>query len=214
MFSDDAVQASIFGAFRSSLIGYPKTQFPPPMSYSLLEGHQIDEDRSMKRIKLDDEPSTLLLASSSSFGQNGFSIAAHDSSQTTNTFTFSPVPANSSVLMAVLNDYGMPSKIYRDPYYSIAEDAPERPREYAGLIYHLVGGNGLDTLRHWKSGEPDETDVMDSNPPHIALAVGGWEYASNPPSVKQVKKWLQSEEGRIHISPSSNKRTQSQVRIA
>jgi hypothetical protein len=110
-----------------------------------------------------------------------------------NTFTFvyARQPPLASELLSSMDTYGLPMKIYRNPYYSKASDAPERPREYAGLIYHLKGGNGLAVLEPWEDGTgmPPKvtTRQLDSK------GIGGWEFASTPPSVKVVRSWMECE---------------------
>jgi DNA polymerase zeta len=88
--------------------------------------------------------------------------------------------------------YGIPSKIYTSPWYSREDDAPELPREYAGLVFQLKGGNGIRTLEEWQSsGVPrllGDASVTGSK----LVRAGGWEYAGAPPSVKEIRKWLRN----------------------
>ncbi|CAE6457952.1 unnamed protein product [Rhizoctonia solani] len=95
-------------------------------------------------------------------------------------------PPSTKQLVESLADYGLPSKIYRAPYYSNEDDLPERPMRYAGRVYHIRGGTGVGSLEHWQSN---------SAPPQVLRNVPditGWEYAGVPPSSKVVKKWLDS----------------------
>lgn len=87
-----------------------------------------------------------------------------------------------------MNYYGIPSKVYQNPYYSIESDAPERPREYAGLVFHLKGGIGVSVLEDFQSGVVSEPST--SGQVLSGVGVHGWEYASLPPSVREVRKWL------------------------
>ena len=84
--------------------------------------------------------------------------------------------------------HNVPAKIYQVPYYSIESDAPERPREYAGLVYHLKGGTGISVLEEFQSTVPAGTSTGGSKLSNAG--VYGWEYAGLPPSVKEVKRWL------------------------
>lgn len=93
--------------------------------------------------------------------------------------------------MATIQDYGLPSKIYCAPHYSNGTDAPEKPREYAGMLYHLRGGDGLDVLENWNG----EVGALPRPPKLDPYNVWGWEYASSPPSVREVKSWLKSDVG-------------------
>ncbi|CAE6520675.1 unnamed protein product [Rhizoctonia solani] len=95
-------------------------------------------------------------------------------------------PPSAKELVESLTDYGLPSKIYRVPYYSNEEDVPEQPMRYAGRVYHIKGGTGVGSLEHWESNEAPVQALQ--NVPEIT----GWEYAGVPPSSKVVKQWLDS----------------------
>ncbi|KAG1847432.1 hypothetical protein C8R48DRAFT_416454, partial [Suillus tomentosus] len=107
----------------------------------------------------------------------------------TTAFVFA-VPPPSSELFRTIETYGVPRRLYRNPYYSKRADAPEHPREYAGLLYHLKGGEGLDTLDQWKShGSQLHTGRNVHRLKSTSLS-WGWEYAALPPSKTQMKRWL------------------------
>lgn len=111
------------------------------------------------------------------------------------TYVYRLLPPTSAELVGSTDQYVIPSKVYRDPYYSKESDAPEKPREYAGLVFHLKGGDGIDTLEEWKS---DEHALSCRSGLATALdrtGVSGWEYASTPPSVRQVRRWLEEKRG-------------------
>ncbi|KAF9241374.1 hypothetical protein BU15DRAFT_87282 [Melanogaster broomeanus] len=91
-------------------------------------------------------------------------------------------------LLSTLEAFGLPSRVYRDPFYSKKADVPNGPREYAGLVYHLKGGGGLDVLEEWQSSGNCPVSVTRLAP--LSVRSGGWEFASSPPSVRQVRKWL------------------------
>ncbi|KAI0825134.1 hypothetical protein BC628DRAFT_1321043 [Trametes gibbosa] len=121
-----------------------------------------------------------------------------------NCYVYARSPPTSSELFESADQVNIPNKVYRDPYYSKESDAPERPREYAGLVFHLKGGDGIAILEDWKDGECTSS-VTDQRPRELdATGVGGWEYASMPPSMKQVRKWLKEQ---VHGS-SAQKATQ------
>lgn len=117
-----------------------------------------------------------------------------------NAFVYNIAPPLASELISSLESRGLPSKLYQDPYYSKAEDVPERPWEFAGLVYRLKKGDGLSVLEEWEPTSIQESlttttpaedrnvfeDRFDRN------GVDGWEYASSPPSVREVRKWLTS----------------------
>lgn len=76
--------------------------------------------------------------------------------------------------------------MYRDPYYSNEEDAPEHSREYAGLLYTLKGGTGIGVLDDWVGHEKADGRGV----PLDSSGIYGWEYAATPPSVQQTRLWL------------------------
>jgi hypothetical protein len=47
----------------------------------------------------------------------------------------------------------LPIQVCHDPFYSKKADALDGPREYAGLVYHLTGDEGLDALKEWQGCE-------------------------------------------------------------
>ncbi|KAG1749999.1 uncharacterized protein EDB91DRAFT_1309620 [Suillus paluster] len=111
-------------------------------------------------------------------------------SSSTTAFTFAVSPPSSSELLRTIETYGVLRRVYRNPYYSRRADASEHPREYAGLLYHLKGGEGLDTLDQWKSHGSQLHMGRDARPSKSTYMTWGWEYAALPPSKTQVKKWL------------------------
>ncbi|KAF8846392.1 hypothetical protein BDN67DRAFT_940224 [Paxillus ammoniavirescens] len=103
-------------------------------------------------------------------------------------FAYAHIPPSTSELLGALEGFGLPSKIYRDPFYSKKADIPDGPREYAGLVYHLRGGDGLDVLEEWQSSENCQVTVAKLQ--SLSMRFDGWEIACSPPSVRQVRKWL------------------------
>ncbi|KAH9178730.1 hypothetical protein EDB89DRAFT_2111621 [Lactarius sanguifluus] len=110
-----------------------------------------------------------------------------------NAFIYNITPPLASELLSSLESHGLPSKLYQDPYYSKAEDVPERPWEFAGLVYRLKKGDGLGVLEEWESASTQESskktfaedwNVFEDR--FDRTGVGGWEYASSPPSVREI----------------------------
>ncbi|KAK0502919.1 hypothetical protein EDD18DRAFT_1345761 [Armillaria luteobubalina] len=120
-----------------------------------------------------------------------------------NGFEYARQPPSISDLLGSLHIHDIPSKIYRTPHYSKEIDAPERPREYAGLVYHLKGGEGTKKLPAWEPIKSENSLVE-------AGDVQGWEYAGHPPSMASVRAWLKSDEGKVLISGKNN-RLRSQI---
>lgn len=113
---------------------------------------------------------------------------AFDTCNTTNQnrYVYSVQPPSKSDLKDQLQARGLPSKIYQLPYYSKDCDIPEGSKEYAGLVYNLKGGQGIATLEEWSTGESKKKSD-DSKFGLDVVGIGGWEYASHPPSVKEVR---------------------------
>ncbi|KAF8640582.1 hypothetical protein AX17_000244 [Amanita inopinata Kibby_2008] len=103
-------------------------------------------------------------------------------------------PPSISYLLQNLGSLGLSEKIYREPYYSALSDAPRGPRVYADLIYRLKGGRGVANLDAWESvlDQYAMPELVTSGAQVGSLALSGWEYASYPPSVKQVRGWLKT----------------------
>ncbi|GAW03631.1 DNA polymerase zeta catalytic subunit [Lentinula edodes] len=128
------------------------------------------------------------------------------------TYMYSNPPPTTSQLLSTIEDFGLKSRIYRAPYYSNEKDAPLRPREYAGLVYNLKGGEGIALLDDWVS-EFSSQETSNSTFSYFLqgdLSAGGWEYAGAPPSVKEVRTWLRSFEGQLKQQlPKLPSRTQA-----
>ncbi|KAI9063064.1 hypothetical protein FKP32DRAFT_1593035 [Trametes sanguinea] len=191
---------------------------PPALPETELSSTIAQEERPTKRRRLsappEDKSGTLgnSNTTSSGFSQPSSSSKKSDSQQRVmtyinltsatplyhgrNVYIYSSAPPTSAELLESTDVVGIPSKVYRDPYYSKESDAPERPREYAGLVFHLKGGEGTATLEEWKSDVSVPATI--GHPPGRLVATGirGWEYASVPPSVRQVRKWLKEQASR------------------
>ncbi|KIK70996.1 hypothetical protein GYMLUDRAFT_33098 [Collybiopsis luxurians FD-317 M1] len=128
-------------------------------------------------------------------------------------YLYSITPPSSSQLLNTLEEFGLPSRIYRAPYYSDARDAPLRPREYAGLLYDLKGGEGISNLDNWVS-EFQGTDIGSSLifGAEVDSDIGGWEYAGSPPSIDEVRKWLRSPEAQNKSVEHHDISSRSQIR--
>jgi len=126
-----------------------------------------------------------------------------------NAYTYADAPPLASELQASMEQYGLEDAMYRDPYYSNEFDVPENPREFAGLVYHLRGGEGPSFLKEWDDGCDKVKGKAPTDFREIA-EIFGWEYASSPPSVREVKKWLQSDAGKLKAAVRDSK-SQSQA---
>ncbi|KAK1233576.1 DNA polymerase zeta [Marasmius sp. AFHP31] len=121
--------------------------------------------------------------------------------QIANCYVYATPPPTSISLMKSLEDYGIPVRLYKPPYYSNELDVPAGPREYAGLVFELKGGDGIANLEEWvphtAEKQEDASTAVETDPLPLLKFTEGWEYAGTPPSVREVKKWLSSPEGRF-----------------
>ncbi|KAI0963568.1 hypothetical protein AcW1_000610 [Taiwanofungus camphoratus] len=123
-----------------------------------------------------------------------------------NRYVYAHLPPSTSELVGSVDNYGIPSKIYRDPYYSKQSDVPEKPREYAGLVFHLKGG---DVLEEWHSASRtlvDNSALKRTTKLH-SIGISGWEYASSAPSPGRVRGWLEDEKYQKYNSNPRPKQT-------
>lgn len=110
-----------------------------------------------------------------------------------NSYTYAHAPPKTLELLETLGD-NIPNKIYQAPHYSRSCDIPERPQEYAGVLYHLQAGQGICGLQHWDELQETVSHELEFDP----TEVGGWEYASGPPSMREVKHWIASQDDSLH----------------
>lgn len=113
-------------------------------------------------------------------------------SSTENHFAYSKLPPTTVELIASLPSLQLPFKNYQSPFYSNEEDIPEKPREFAGLLYRLKGGKGISSLGEFITVREDQVGQTSCTQPQF-VTQPGWEYAALPPSRKLVKRWLERE---------------------
>ena len=119
-------------------------------------------------------------------------------------FVYSQLPPRTSALLDSIPAHGLLYKEYHDPHYSVSHDLPERPREYAGLVFDLTWGSGATYLPPWDVGESDKLAPLE------CVGVRGWEYAGWPPSHERIKKWLEKDKKYMNSAGVSgrNERTE------
>ena len=134
---------------------------------------------------------------------------AFDTCKATNTnrYIYSVPPPSVSDLEESFESLGLPNKTYQAPYYSKDADIPEMAKEYAGLTYRLKGGQGIATLTEWSSNDELGQNSA-SNLEFETAGIGGWEYASHPPSVLEVRRSVATIDA---SSTKSKSKLQSQV---
>lgn len=113
-------------------------------------------------------------------------------------------------LVATTDDYGIPDKVYQEVYYSKEADAPDRLKEYAGILFRIRGGTGLSALEKWEvEGEPPVSGLLERQKVPLQLpgivGIEGWEYSRCPPSRREIQSWLV--ENPIHTETAKRKTT-------
>lgn len=101
-------------------------------------------------------------------------------------FMYSPMPPK-------LDQKDLPKKgvVYRDPFYSKADDLPRFPTVFAGKEFKLPT-SGIDSLKEFKSvfrGDNAKRYMMYEN-----TKIRLWTPHIDPPSLKEVKKWAEDVE--------------------
>lgn len=143
-------------------------------------------------------PSVILKAIHSSNSTSVMSISS-------NVYTFAFAAPAASELLSTLRNYDLPDKIYREAHYSTESDASDTPREYAGLLFDIRGGTGIGSLEEWDTRVLGGSPIVNINAgknKHKGICKdreirwSGWEYASNPPSFRQVCAWLTASAGK------------------
>lgn len=155
----------------------------PNFSVNLTEKNSQDQNLVQNPILTAEQRSSLIAARAVQLSK------AFDTCKATNTnrYIYSVSPPSISDLKESFESLGLPSKTYQAPYYSKDTDIPEMATEYAGLTYRLKGGQGIATLSEWViNGEigQNSTSNLELDP----VGIGGWEYASHPPSVLEVQR--------------------------
>lgn len=174
-------------------------------SVAFVDLPETPKPRKRRRLDILKTPVTGLLTSSQSTPKGTPFPRLTPRITQSRSFTYSQRPPTTAELLATLDYHGIPNKIYQDPFYSNEEDAPDHPREYAGLVYHLKGGVGIGVLEDWVGH--DRAEPASRSAIKNAL-IYGWEYAGSPPSVKQTRRWL---ENNPFTEPSRKRKNTSQV---
>lgn len=129
------------------------------------------------------------------------------------------LPPTSKEVAGSMGDFGLPSAIWQDAYYSDERDVPERPREYAGREFKLES----TTLPFLPDFDPTATSPATAGDKPLVVrdrlieelsyhrrrkqcSLRNWEIAAPPPTAGEVTDWLaQQPDGK----PKSKKTRQS-----
>ncbi|KAE9987820.1 hypothetical protein EG327_003611 [Venturia inaequalis] len=126
---------------------------------------------------------------------------------TTRIFCFDQVPPTKDEVSSTLLDYGLPPVVWQDAYYSEERDVPERPREYAGREFKLESttlpflpdfdstGTSLATAGEKVPVVRDKVrEEILYNRKRKQCSLRNWELSMQPPTRKEVERWLAKEE--------------------
>ena len=178
-----SVEKDIFEAVDSKNTPHAAEQSQRPVSSVNLTEKSQGQNLSQNPILTAKQRSSLITARAEQLSK------AFDACKATNTnrYTYSISPPPIWDLKESFESLGLPSKTYQAPYYSKDSDIPEVTKEYAGLMYRLKGGQGIATLSEWVINgglNRSSTNNLKFDP----AGIGGWEYASHPPSVLEVRR--------------------------
>jgi len=124
-----------------------------------------------------------------------------------NRYLYREFPPSKIDLIAKIG--ALQAKIYQPPFYSNEADVSERSREFAGLVYHPKGGKGTAFLEEFMPVSESARSFYSY--PRFEVH-SGWEFASFPPSRKEIRRWLKYE--MVYRKKLSSRKTpRSQVRF-
>ena len=127
-----------------------------------------------------------------------------------NHFQYRIPPPSIPELLGSCDVVGIPQKLYQAPYYSVTTDIPDKPKEYGGLMFTLKGKN-VASLDEWRPR--DDSDTASELPVSFGGTfhtdgIAGWEYAGQPPSVRQTRKWLTDKKTKVGVEKPRKLRSQ------
>lgn len=139
-------------------------------------------------------------------------------------FCFDQVPPTKDEVSSTFFDYGLPSVVWQDAYYSDERDVPERPREYAGREFKLESttlpflpdfdstGTSLATAGEKVPVVRDKLkEELLYNRKRKQCSLRNWELSMQPPTRKEVEKWLAKEETDRAATNSSDAATDDAI---
>ncbi|RXK35490.1 hypothetical protein M231_07268 [Tremella mesenterica] len=102
-------------------------------------------------------------------------------------WTYSRLPPSRAFVKNTMEEHGVHSIIYREPFYSNPTDVPSRAKLFAGRMFTLRG-NGLRELEEFHSMLPTGKRWLKTLR-KVVRSEYGWEYGLPPPSKREVVKW-------------------------
>ncbi|KAH6677646.1 DNA polymeras-like protein zeta catalytic subunit [Halenospora varia] len=118
----------------------------------------------------------------------------------------SELPPPQDYILSTMDDFGLPSKIYQDAFYSNEEDVPERAREWAGREFKLESTT-LPFLPSFDSTGTSEASVgmraaiivdksreeKNYQKRRRECTLRSWQIAETPPTYAEVEKWAREQ---------------------
>nr|XP_019042303.1 DNA polymerase zeta subunit [Kwoniella bestiolae CBS 10118]OCF21233.1 DNA polymerase zeta subunit [Kwoniella bestiolae CBS 10118] len=110
-----------------------------------------------------------------------------------------PPPAQSEIVNT-MEDHGVLSAIYQQPFYSNPTDVPSRAKMFAGRMFTLKG-NSIKDLQDFESSFEGMLEgrkwLRGKRGKHTWK--WGWEYAVPPPTTREVRDWCEKEDNAKRI---------------
>jgi DNA polymerase zeta len=144
--------------------------------------------------------------------------AEFNMSSVSKVFLLATPPPTAEEVLSTIAEYGLPSAIFQDAYYSDETDVPERPREYAGREFKLES-NTLPFLPKFDPAATssaiagEKTAIVRDRGKEERIAgrrskqcnLRNWELVAPPPSATEVEQWLIKEQRAKSISRDEGK---------
>jgi DNA polymerase zeta len=139
-------------------------------------------------------------------------------------FCVPELPPAQDLVVSTMQHFGLPSMVYQDAYYSKEEDAPERPREWAGREFKLESLTvpflpefdataSSEASFGVKSGILPEKVKKEKEYQFRRRKCGlrSWCIAESPPLFIEVEKWAKEEEAKKLLNAANNSKASKDV---
>ena len=126
---------------------------------------------------------------------------------------FAEPPPSSLEVVSTMQEFGLPSAIYQDAFYSEEVDVPERPREWAGREFKIESSTVPYLPNFDPTGASDATFGQKQAvvPDRIGeertyerrrqvCSLKSWQIAELPPAFSEVDQWFHDEQDTIAAS--------------
>ncbi|TXT07141.1 hypothetical protein VHUM_03311 [Vanrija humicola] len=110
-------------------------------------------------------------------------------------WVFRDPPPSRRTIAHTMEENGVDSVEYQDPFYSNPADVPLRPKLFAGRVFN-VKGNSVADLKDFQASIATPRPWLKSRRFLPATARHGWEYGPPPPSRREVLTYFGQDETR------------------